>query len=165
MQQAWGSESRRFQRPMPWRAASACECRECRKESRSLLAAATAVKRGEGQATLPLGVTELMKQQSANFQEAMTADAALATSTDFVGGECCVTLSVEYAATVATAGFMVVVLAVDSEGTILAWARVEKAGTPYRVHECIITTKPGTKLTLVAVNCSARLRWCEVFSC
>ncbi len=65
----------------------------------------------------------------------------------------------------ATAEFAVVVFVKDSEGTVLAWARTEPAGTPYRVHECIITTKPGATLTVVVLNCIARVRWCEVFSC
>jgi len=161
MQQGWGLESYHDRRPFPWHARSEC-CRECRKEARSLLVVASAQDK---RTQMPPGLAEFVSQQTLNTELQIGADTAVGVGTDFVGGECCVTLSVEYAATVATAPFLVAVLAVDSEGTILAWARVEKAGTSYRVHECIITTKPGAKLTVLAVNCSARVRWCEVFSC
>ena len=89
----------------------------------------------------------------------------LGTGTSFVGGGCCVTLAVEYAPSVSTAMFVVLVLVTDSDGTALLWARAEPAGTGYRVHECIITTKPGATLRVEVLNCTARVRWCEVFSC
>lgn len=99
------------------------------------------------------------------LDSAPVADQNIGTGTSFIGGGCCVTLAVEYAASTATAAFEVVVLVKDSEGTLLGWGRTEPAGTPYRIHECIITTKPGATLTVEAVNCTARVRWCEVFSC
>jgi hypothetical protein len=172
MQPGWGLESYQRWRPFPWDNSSAgpckkcgqmnCCCRDCRKEARSLLAVDTATKGDRTQ--LPAGMAEFLNQNAVSQDANLTATNGTV-QTDFIGGECCVTLSVEYAATVATAAFLVLVYVVDSEGTVLAWARTEKAGTSYRTHECIITTKPGAKLTVAAVNCSARVRWCEVFAC
>ena len=62
-------------------------------------------------------------------------------------------------------GLPIIVLVDDSEGTILAWAKSEKAGAGYQIKECIITTKPGADLNVLVVNMTARVRWCEIFSC
>lgn len=85
--------------------------------------------------------------------------------TAFIGGGCCVHLSVEYAASVSTAPFVVLVMVEDSEGTVLVWGRPEKAGTTYQVKEGIVATKPGAHLTAAVLNATARVRWCEIFSC
>lgn len=184
MQQGWGLKSYQGRQPVPWGAVpiGCCRkcgqpfgCRDCRKEARSLLvtdqqqavtgALAAGVQSRAGTSTaLPTGMAAFVNQNTGNTELKITDETGTA-GTDFIGGECCVTLSVEYAATVATAAFLVIVFVIDSEGTILAWARLEKAGTNYRVHERIITTKPGAKLTVVALNCTVRARWCEVFSC
>jgi hypothetical protein len=170
-----GFEAYRGRRPVPWGAAPAgcchkcgqpsggCGCRDCRKEAKSLLVPNQQQTEIRGDQ-----LTKMFDFVKPTIGAAATqiADASTgAVGTDFIGGECCVTLSVEYAATVATAPFLVAVFAVDSEGTMLLWARAEQAGTSYRVHECIITAKPGARLTAVAVNCTLRVRWCEVFSC
>ncbi|MGH7067547.1 MAG: hypothetical protein ACREFO_18685 [Acetobacteraceae bacterium] len=97
--------------------------------------------------------------------EALQKGDAIGTGTSFIGGGCCVSLSVEYAPTSPTVPYIVLVEVVDSEGTAMLWLRQETAGTPYRVKECIITTKPGAKLTVLTLNCTARVRWCEIFSC
>jgi hypothetical protein len=117
-------------------ASCCCGCRECRKEAKELLVTA-----------------QITKERSAG------------SGTAFIGGGCCVTLAVEYAPSVATTAIGVAVIVKDSEGTSLTWERTEPVGTSYRVHECIITTKPGATLTVDVLNGTARVRWCEVFSC
>jgi hypothetical protein len=134
-----------------------CGCRECRKEAKELV-----VTPGARTTTGQTPGTALQALQIAKVSDETTN---IGTATAFIGGGCCVTLAVEYAATVATTAFAVVVEVKDSEGTLLAWGRQEAAGTTYRVHECIITTKPGATLLVEVSNCTARVRWCEVFSC
>jgi hypothetical protein len=143
-----------------------CGCRECRKEAKELTVAPGISQReklDQADMTAIVRMLHLGAPQDAQLPEVSAANTGLGTA--FIGGGCCTTLSIEYAASVATSPFAVVVLVRDSEGTLLAWGRAEPAGTPYRVHECIITTKPGATVIVVALNCTARLRWCEVFSC
>jgi hypothetical protein len=138
-----------------------CGCRECRKEAKELVVSPgtrTSTGQTPGTTLQALQITKLPAQLS-------DAASNIGGATAFIGGGCCVTLAVEYAASVATAAFAVVVMVKDSEGTVLAWGREEAAGTSYRVHECIITTKPGATLLVEVSNCTARVRWCEVFSC
>jgi hypothetical protein len=95
------------------------------------------------------------------------ATTARGTKTAFIGGGCCVHLSVEYmpANTALTPNCLVVVLVVDSEKTIMGWAQAAGSGSVYQVRESIITTKPGAQLAVAVWNMTARVRWCEVFSC
>lgn len=144
-----------------------CGCRECRKEAKELLVT-PASKIGEAPVNLRMNIdpaTMLQMVQGGAKLEQETVESAIGSGTHFIGGGCCVTLAVEYAASVATAPFTVLVIVADSEGTVLAWGRREPAGTPYRVHECIITTKPGATMLVLVEHCTARVRWCEVFSC
>ena len=83
----------------------------------------------------------------------------------FIGGGCCVHISVEYAPVTPTAVSIVGIFVSDTDGTLLAWAKTEQPGGHYHVKENVITTKPGATVTLIAVNATARIRWCEVFSC
>jgi hypothetical protein len=87
---------------------------------------------------------------------------AVGTGEAFIGGGCCVHLSIEYTSASATSAVAVIVT--DSEGTLLGWA---KAGMKpgYYVKEDIISTKPGAKLQVTVMGAIARVRWCEVFSC
>ncbi len=85
--------------------------------------------------------------------------------TAFIGGGCCVHLSIEYTPSSATATSGVAVLVQGSDETLLAWFKVEQPGVGYQIKECIVTTKPGADLTVVVVDMTARVRWCEVFSC
>ncbi len=142
-----------------------CGCRECRKESKELLVqGADAGRQGNMQAHM---ASALFKQGAAvgtNPAGEGTAPAA-GTAKAFIGGGCCVHLSVEYAPVVATAPVIVIVLVHDSEGTTLAWMKQDPAGGHYVVKENIVTTKPGATLTVLASNATVRVRWCEVFSC
>jgi hypothetical protein len=97
--------------------------------------------------------------------KAMAASANDALATAFIGGGCCVHLSIEYTQVSPTVESIVLVGVVDSEGTTLIWEKKDPPGTHYQVKECIITTKPGATLRLLAVNATARVRWCETFSC
>jgi hypothetical protein len=139
-----------------------CGCRECRKEAKELLVTPDTTGRG----ALSDSMNAAVMSKVLNLGELQDqANANAGTGTAFIGGGCCVTLAVEYAPSVATATSVVLVAVKDSEGTALIWARSEPAGTGYRVHECIITTKPGATLVVDVLNCTARVRWCEVFSC
>lgn len=152
-----------------------CGCRECRREAKELLvtpgtAGQDGTKIGGTEAGKLDPVAMAMIERAKPAAGAATADVlqrdnAIGTATGFIGGGCCASLSVEYAPTSAIVSFTVLVEVTDSEGTAMLWLRQEAAGTPYRVKECIITTKPGAKLTVLALNCTARVRWCEIFSC
>jgi hypothetical protein len=161
-----------------------CGCRECRKEAKELL-----VRSDQGQddmqktsafqtvARMSQGSPFALNLAAADFSTgAGVADrpthigpaaAALqfGLGTAFIGGGCCVHLSVEYTPTSPAAQSLIAVLVQDSEGTLLAWMRTEKPGVGYQIKECIITTKPGATVAVLVVNMTARLRWCEVFSC
>jgi hypothetical protein len=96
-----------------------------------------------------------------------TAAGTVATTTTkaFIGGGCCVHISVEYAPHTPTAASIVMIIVTDTDGTALAWEKREQPGAHYQVKENVITTKPGATVTLFAANATARIRWCEVFSC
>jgi hypothetical protein len=161
-----------------------CGCRECRKESKELLVkadqkigdlrtTAAFAQMMQTHATAPI----VMNVAPAGFttatvagRETVALEAAAAAlqaglGTAFIGGGCCVHLSVEYMPMTPAAQSLIAVLVQDSDGTLLAWGRTEKAGAGYQIKECIITTKPGATVTILVVNMTARLRWCEVFSC
>jgi hypothetical protein len=93
------------------------------------------------------------------------AGKALASAKAFIGGGCCVHISIEYAPATPTATAVVAVMVVDTEGTSLLWEKIAQPGTHYQVKENVVTTKPGATVTLFAANATARIRWCEVFSC
>lgn len=83
----------------------------------------------------------------------------------FIGGGCCVSLTAEYTPSSPTVQATVVILVRDSEGTLLAWMHSDQPGGGYKVKEGIITTKPGATLFVLVLNATARVRWCEIFSC
>jgi hypothetical protein len=149
-----------------------CGCRTCRKEAKELLVQSTAAT-GDFATATTLNATHLFSMVGAAEADSLKADFAtaaaqrqgVATGTAFIGGGCCVHLSVEYTPVSPTAASLIGILVLDSEGTLLVWARAEKAGTHYQIKEGIITTKPGAHITVIAINMVARVRWCEVFSC
>lgn len=162
-----------------------CGPRSCRKEAKELLvtpeekAAAAgrvgaasfayvlhAFVRNQAPAATVAGAT--MNERNELAAAAVTADtASLAQGTAFIGGGCCVHLSVEYMPVPAagTATCAVLVLLQDSEHTTLLWGKTFAAGSAYTVKECIMSTKPGATVHVIVLNAIARLRWCEVFSC
>lgn len=89
----------------------------------------------------------------------------------FIGGSCCVHLSIEIApigpiADPATEKTAVVVTVRGSDGTLIAWGKTMGPGDGYQIKEDILVTKPGAVASLqVSGQLYARLRWCEVFSC
>jgi hypothetical protein len=83
--------------------------------------------------------------------------------TAFIGGGCCVHLSVEYTPIGTADGIVGVV--VQDQDTELAWIKKVSAGLGYQIKEGVVTTKPGAHLTALAVGATLRIRWCEVFSC
>jgi hypothetical protein len=135
-----------------------CGCRECRKESKELAVQSIAAA---GQDLKMESVLAAAMRQPLQADAAPTPGLAKA----FIGGGCCVHISVEYAPVTPTAVSIVGILVSDTDGTVLAWVKTEQPGGHYQVKECVITTKPGATVTLIAVNATARIRWCEVFSC
>ena len=158
-----------------------CGCRECRKESKELLVEAKGAAGATGAAGFA-GQTQDLKMETfmaeamrhpiltrADTTAAAATDAAAApavgTAKAFIGGGCCVHLSVEYAPITPTSPLIVLILVTDTDGTLLAWGKLEPAGAHYQVKECVVTTKPGATVTVFVFNAIARVRWCEVFSC
>ena len=144
-----------------------CGCRECRKESKELFVESGDAAQG---AKLDTVLAASVRQSLRGFAAVNAAtDAAAApapgTAKAFIGGGCCVHISVEYAPVTPTAASTVMIVVADTEGTLLAWAKTEQPGSHYQVKENVITTKPGATVTVLALNATARIRWCEVFSC
>ena len=169
------------------RSSCCCWCRECRKESKELLveptrgradlkeqpdlmAAVARMSLFEPVARTLGGGEEDYQSVASESIPSHVMDASLfklgkfGFGTAFIGGGCCVHLSIEYAPAGAADG-LVGVLVQDSQDTSLAWVKKVHAGLGYQIKEGIITTKPGAHLTALAVGATARVRWCEVFSC
>jgi hypothetical protein len=167
--------------------------RECRKEAKELLVIAdTAIG---GKKTIPAAhqlhlrmmddfAKNMTTEETANdtgekkaraeamvvgnvMEQVAATGAAIGTGKAFLGGGCCVHLSIEYmpASAVGTSIGVILVFVVDSEQTVLAWGKFVKPGASYQIKEGIISTKPGAMVRVVALNVTSRLRWCEVFSC
>ncbi len=134
-----------------------CGCRQCRKEAKELSFTPDAKAVGRP-GVAPGGLV-------GDHLNAAAAAGNPATATAFVGGGCCVHISLEYAPITATAQSVVGILARDTEGTVLAWEKTDPPGTHYQVKENVVTVKPGATIVLLAVNATVRARWCEVFSC
>jgi hypothetical protein len=162
-----------------------CGSRSCRKEAKELLvtpAQKTEAGGKVGVASFAYVMHSFVRNQDAastagdatsddTNKLVMTAAAddaaALALGTAFVGGGCCVHLSLEYmpVPAVGTGTCAVLVMLRDSEQTTLLWGKTFAAGSEYKVKECIMSTKPGATVHVIVLNAIARLRWCEVFSC
>jgi hypothetical protein len=140
-------------------AASCCCPRECRREPKELV-----VTGSDGRFNEP-GVKDQTATTDDTYQFSPSDLEGEAAGKAFIGGSCCVSISVEVAPASPTAQCDVSVMARDSEGTILLWRKSEPAGAGYRVYEAVIMTKPGARLSAFAFNCTARVRWCEIFSC
>jgi hypothetical protein len=164
-----------------------CCCRECRKEARELLVQPVVVRDGSDPQPGGVGVSQRINMVApllgarlragaggaAGDQPAGTgADsavflqrAAVGDGTAFIGGGCCVHLSIEYAPSSPTVLSAVVVLVQGADDTTLAWMKIEQPGAGYQVKEGIIATHPGADLAVIVLNMTARVRWCEIFSC
>lgn len=144
-----------------------CGCRECRKEAKELLftGAAASTKPDTGETLNVNADTGALHTMGFSINTNAAAAAARNIPSAFIGGGCCVHISVEFAPIVPTAKSGVLVVVADSEGTVLGWEKIEQPGAHYTVKENIITTNPGATVRLFAVNATARIRWCEIFSC
>jgi hypothetical protein len=174
------------------RSACCCGCRECRKEARELLVEPT-LSRGDVQrdpklagAASRMSVLQPFAASMEEDEEGAAPEAAagaqrlnvasqwltaealragrIGLGTAFIGGGCCVHLSIEYTPAGAADG-IVGVHVQDSYDTQLTWIKKAAVGLGYQIKEGIVTTKPGAHLTALAVGATARVRWCEVFSC
>jgi len=177
--------------------ACCCSPRRCRKEAKELLVEGKAVAGDQAGklavadlavAQHVLGTVRLMngaalagdQGTAANTNARVTGAAKLESASltaatintagvqgAFIGGGCCVHLSIEYMPDnpMAPAVGAVAVMVADSDKTVMMWAKVVDATDGYQIQEDIITTHPGAKLTAVVVNVTARVRWCETFSC
>lgn len=173
------------------RTSCCCGCRECRKEARELLVEPTLTRTqlrdtpDLASAVARMSVLRpfadtMAGEQGASGEAAFEAEAfqargqfltaeglkagRIGLGTAFIGGGCCVHLSIEYTPSGAADG-IVGVLVQDSHDTQLTWVKKAAAGLGYQIKEGIVTTKPGAHLTALAVGATARVRWCEVFSC
>ena len=166
------------------RADCCCGCRECRKEAKELLVEPTTSRANLKSDPNLAGAVGRMSMFT-SFANAVESGGAKAVGVDaspapilttpgltagkiglgtaFIGGGCCVHLSVEYTPT-GTADGVVGVLVQDQD-TELAWIKKVSAGLGYQIKEGVATTKPGAHLTALAVGATLRVRWCEVFSC
>ena len=167
----------------------ACEPPRCRREARELLVQAQAASTrltGNDLATATSAMATMRVTQTGTSAASQGANAPAGTDTAppasvftdadpataatagaFIGGGCCVYLSIEYMPSnpLGTATGVVIVLVADHDKTIMMWARVVDANAGYHIQEDIITTHPGAKLTVVVLNVTARVRWSETFSC
>ncbi len=171
--------------------ACCCGSRHCRKEAKELLVEgkvagrklvgadlATAkhvlttvhLMQGTAQAGGQTGAKETGAETSGRVVESVSlidsAAASAGVAVGFIGGGCCVHLSIEYMPDkpLAPATGAVAVLVADTDKTVMLWGKIVDANDGYRIQEDIITTHPGAKLTVVVINVTARVRWCEVFS-
>jgi hypothetical protein len=168
-----------------------CRSRECRKEAKELLVQAEAALDSTNEknaailsqmkmmtpmfARMDWGRTDDSSAKGAEPKAAVNLGVAGAIETAgtggmgkaFIGGGCCVHLSIEYTPTSPASNLpaMVFVVLQDSENTFLAWAKQAAAHDGYQIKEGIMTTKPGAHLTVLVLNMTARVRWCEIFSC
>jgi hypothetical protein len=138
-----------------------CGCRECRKEAKELLV--TPGTTGQQEAIARSAVGAFFRALLSDVDA--TAPGPPGTGQAFIGGGCCVSVSVEYTPSSPTVQAQVAIIVQDSEGTLLGWGRVEQPGAGYRVKEGVITTNPGATLSVQVSNATARVRWCEIFSC
>lgn len=143
-----------------------CGCRQCRKEAKELTFTADPkanVRDGTVAGSAAAHLASFAQAGLAGAAAGAAPAAGLATA--FIGGGCCVHISLEYAPIAATAQSIVAVLVRDTEGTLMLWEKINPPGTHYQVKENVVTTKPGATILLFAVNATVRARWCEVFSC
>jgi hypothetical protein len=107
-----------------------------------------------------------LKNDALNIKDTVDLT-AIGAARAFIGGGCCVHLSIEYMPyNVLTSDTALVVVGVmDSDATFMTWGKVIEAKSGYQIKEDIITTFAGAKLVVIGYNMIARVRWCEVFSC
>jgi hypothetical protein len=158
------------------RASCCCSCRECRKEAKELLVEATSTREKIvadptlAAAAARMSVLTAFAHPGADEKlgaplAAITGRAGqLGLGAAFIGGGCCVHLSIEYTPT-GTADGGIAVLVRDSNDTELIWIKTVTRGLGYQIKEGIVTTKPGAHLAVLVEGATARVRWCEVFSC
>lgn len=137
-----------------------CGCQQCRKEAKEIIFTADA-RAGGANLVGSLAAVHLAQAADANAAAANAPKPATA----FVGGGCCVHISLEYAPVTATVQSTVAIIVRDTEGTVMLWEKIDPPGTHYQVKENVVTTKPGATILLLAINATVRARWCEVFSC
>jgi hypothetical protein len=160
------------------RAACSCGCRECRKEAKELLVEATSTREKiAADPTLAAAAVRMSvltafadtsgEQKASAFNVQLPVigrTGQLGLGAAFIGGGCCVHLSIEYTPT-GTADGVIAVLVQDSNDTELIWIKTASHGLGYQIKEGIVTTKPGAHLAVLVEGATARVRWCEVFSC
>jgi hypothetical protein len=94
----------------------------------------------------------------------LAADPKNASANALVGGSEQVSLSLEYLVETGAASPSVT-LTTTSDGATATWSDTTPA-VGYHVQEALLlSVKPGTKISLVVNNVTARLRWCEKVCC
>jgi hypothetical protein len=91
----------------------------------------------------------------------LLADATTSSSQTFIGGSHNVSLSLEYLKTGTNPSAKVII---TEGGTTSTWD-ITTMPDEYQIKENFSTVSPGANLTLTVVDCTARLRWCEIVCC
>jgi hypothetical protein len=139
-----------------------CGSRECRKEAKELLVSSELQSR-----TNESHIISAFQALYSLNKQIDIKDLTLFQDKAFIGGGCCVHLSVEFMPkpVSGTNSGAVLICVIDSEGTTLQWMKTVEPGSGYKIKEAIISTNPGAILYLTVFNVIARVRWCECFSC
>jgi len=91
----------------------------------------------------------------------LLADSTTPSSESFIGGSQNVSLSLEYLKTGATPSAKVTI---TESGTTSTWD-ITTMPDDYQIKENFSTVSPGANVKLDVVDCTARLRWCEIVCC
>jgi hypothetical protein len=88
-------------------------------------------------------------------------DATTTSQSSFIGGLEDAKLSLEYLKTGTSASLKV---SVTQAGTTTV-TDVTPLADDYQIKENFLTVSPGATVTLDVIDCTARLRWCEIICC
>lgn len=107
------------------------------------------------QCAKPLTYTKLPQE--------LLADATTPTNQIFIGGSEDISLSLEYLKTPGATSPSVKVT-ITENGSSSTWD-ITTIPDEYQIKENFSTVSPGAEVKLEVVECTARLRWCEVVCC
>jgi hypothetical protein len=93
----------------------------------------------------------------------LVADSTTSTNQIFIGGSEDVSLSLEYLKTTGATSPSVKVT-ITEDGSSSTWD-ITTIPDEYQIKENFSTVSPGAEVILEVVECTARLRWCEVVCC
>lgn len=91
----------------------------------------------------------------------IVADATATSKEAFIGGGENASLSLEY---LKTGAAPTVKVSITDGGSTMVWS-ITTVPAEYQIKEHFTTVSPGATVKLDVVDCTARLRWCEIVSC